>query len=178
MSKDNNEVYGVVQAKTINQQQTKFGLKDKGAVKVNDEWYGTFLNPEVKMALEGIEEGDSVKVTYVVSGQYKNLAGVEKVTAAAKAASPKVAKAVEKAEKRADDKDSRITYLASRKDALQFVDLLIRNDALALGTKKSDKADIIDDAVEHYARLFVDRAYGVETETQAKVVEVSNESKE
>ena len=51
-------------------------------------------------------------------------------------------------------RDSSIQYQSSRKDALQFVDLLVRTSAVKLPEKQAAKLEAIEALVDHYTAQF------------------------
>jgi len=121
----------------------------KRSLKVNGAWYSTFVNDKNKAMIESVNEGDSVRISYEQKGDFKNINTVA-VVEAAKHDAPAGATAARPAYN-PDTKDFRITFLASRKDSMEFVKMLIAADAVSLGTKKSDKADILYGLINKYA---------------------------
>lgn len=161
------EVIGVIQAlKRDSNVKTKFGVKEKVSVKVNDEWYSSFLNKELEESLIPVAQNDQVRVTYEVSGKYKNLTEIEVVKKAEPAEVSPVTANVKEAVPTTfvpfNDKDFRITFLASRKDAIEFVKLLVSTGALTLGKVKAKEADILEQAVNEYALRFAKVAFLLE----------------
>jgi len=95
--------------------------------------------------------------------------------AVAAAPTKSVSKEVATSVQNLNDKDRRITYLASRRDAIEFVKAAIQMELLPLPTKKAEKADVFHEYVKEYANRFVDDAYGVPT---AAVVAKESKKKE
>lgn len=151
---------GVVTKKDERAQKTKYGTTPKVSLQINNHWYSTFVREENKDSLDSISEGDTVRISYVMSGEYRNITDtIEKVKDAASL--PKeVQKQVQKEHTAASDKDSRIAYQAGVKAAVPFVALLIANDCLGdlSKAKKNEKADILEQAVHHYALRFAAHA--------------------
>ena len=130
-------------------------------VKLGETWYGAG-----KYAPK-FNEGDEVSFGYTMNGKYANMdfKSVNVVTAAAEAA-PLPTPATSPPAKASggtnwDLKDKRITYLASRKDALALIDVLIAADALVLpgGTKKAERyqavcAMVNDTTQEMYSEIY------------------------
>ena len=119
----------------------------KKGLMVNGKWYNVFVNKDNESVLARVNEGTVVKIETEQNGQYTNVARVEIMSAAETAASPAAAKSVAVS----GEKDFRITYLASRKDALAFVAMLIPLDVLPIPAKKADKADAILGYVNYYS---------------------------
>lgn len=132
-------------------------------VKLGETWYGAG-----KYAPK-FNEGDEVSFGFTMNGKYANMdfKSVDVVTAAAEVVAPEptpAASATLPAAKASggtnwDLKDKRITYLASRKDALELVSTLVAADALTLPTKKIDRYQAIcslvnDTTQELYAELY------------------------
>lgn len=122
----------------------------KKGMLVNGEWYNSFVNKDNQAALDRVAQGATVKITTEQNGKYTNVTSVEVMSAAQAAASPAAVKSAVVA----SDKDFRITYLASRRDALEFVTKLLPLDILPLPTKKSDKVDAIIGYIDYYADKF------------------------
>lgn len=120
----------------------------KRSLKVNGSWHSTFVNDKNKAMIESVNEGDSVRIAYEQKGDFKNITTVAVVEAAKHAAADTGAA---RPAYNPDTKDFRITFLASRKDSLEFVKMLIQADAVSLGTKKADKADILYGLINKYA---------------------------
>ena len=123
---------------------TKKGLLIDGA------WFNIFVNHDNQNLMNSITQGSAVKLETQQDGAYTNVVKVELVSPSAAKASPVIAKSVANYA----EKDYRITYLASRRDALEFVTKLLPLDLLPLPSKKTDKVDAILGYVEHYADKF------------------------
>lgn len=164
-------VNGVVEAISKKENvKTKFGFKTKTAFLVNGEWYGALGNKNNEEALALVKENDIVKIEYSVNGNFKNLETVEVIAenvpveiAKVKKSLPKdVAKEVEASVQKLADKDLKITYNGSLKSAIEFVDLLMRNEMLPIPTKKADKADVVYEYVKEYTNRFVRDTYNAQ----------------
>lgn len=163
-------ISGVVEK--INDASSPAGAPRKWTKKsflVNDEWYGAFITKENVAQLTPVQEGDAVKITYETKGNYKNLLSIEVVTK--QDAQPSTVKADSPAPSHmtpynVHDKEYRITYLACRRDALEFVKTLVQLDLVSLGTKKADKVDVFYGLVREYAHQFTEDAY-IDRQTRA-----------
>jgi hypothetical protein len=163
-------ITGVVEK--INEMQSPSGAPRKWTKKsfsINGEWFGNFLTKENITEFNAVNEGDAVKATFETKGQYKNLTKIE-VIGRDKGTGANVVQVLPMAPQPASttttttpynvqDKDYRITYLAARRDAIEFVKSLVQLDILPLGTKKSDKADNFYAYVKEYAAKFAEDAY-------------------
>lgn len=69
MEEQAKEITGLVEAVSI-----KTEGKIKYSIKFGGEWYNSFSDMPCK-----IEKGDSVRITYTVHGQYKNIRGITKI---------------------------------------------------------------------------------------------------
>jgi len=146
-------------------------------VKLGETWYGAG-----KYAPK-FDEGDEVSFGYTMNGKYANM-DFKSVDVIAKAtAAPSPAPSSQASSSAAlpsgaapksggtnwDLKDKRITYLASRKDALALIDVLIAADALVLpgGTKKAERyqavcAMVNDTTQEMYSEIYGENFAGGE----------------
>lgn len=152
----------------------------KKAFNINGEWYSAFVTKENAVKLNSVNEGDVVDVTFNVKGNFKNLNNIEVV---ARNESPGGGLASEKHSPNqaakpynVHDREYRITYLASRKDAIEFVKVAIELGLVTLGSKKAEKLDIFEDLVNEYASKFAEAAY-VPREDRA-IPSVENNNKE
>lgn len=141
----------------------------KKAFLINDEWYGAFVNSDNKEALSSVNEGDAVEVSYETKGDYKNLVGI-KLTAKYK--DEAVDRSYDGPIKGSvkpyspQEKDFRITYLASRKDAIEFVKAAHQLGMITFGKKKADEMDIFQELVNTYAMVFAMKAWEIAPEVQ------------
>ena len=133
---------------------TKKGMLIDGA------WYNCFVNHENKALMDSIYPGTVVKIETKQDGAYTNVVSVEVMSQQAVANSPAATASVATA----SDKDYRITYLASRRDAIEFVFKLLAMDLLPLPAKK-DKVDSIIGFIDEYASQFAATAMGAKLVT-------------
>ena len=136
---------------------------------VNDEWYGGFINADNKALYESINEGDAVKVLYEDTGKYKNLVSIQLVEKGEPAKAP-----VSKSNMTPfspTEKDFRITFLACRKDAIEFVKAAHQLGMISFGKKKADEMDIFEDLVNNYAIRFAMHAWKIVPVEQVEVDE-------
>lgn len=150
-----NTIEGVVE-KTSSQVSAPGSAKKwtKKGLMVNGKWYNVFVNKDNEDVLARANEGAVVKIETEQNGQYTNVASVEVMSAKEAAASPAAVKSIAVS----GEKDFRITYLASRKDALALVAMLIPLDVLPIPTKKADKADAILGYVNYYSDVLAANA--------------------
>lgn len=121
---------------------------------VGGEWFGAG-----KYAPK-FGEGDEVRFEYTANGKYKNLefgsiTVLERGSGKATSSNPASGKAVDW-----DAKDRRITYLASRKDALELVRMAVDTDSLTLPTKKADRLDVLVAFVDEMSDKLFKQIYG------------------
>lgn len=146
----------------------------KKSFNVNGEWYSTFLTRDNMYNINAVKEGDAVKLTFETKGNFKNLSDIEVV---AKNEPEIVGKPVEKLQGVAgqtynvQDKEYRITYLAARRDAIEFVKTLVSLDLVSLGTKKNEKVDNFYGYVKEYAAKFAEDAYISREQNSVPVVD-------
>jgi hypothetical protein len=144
--------------------------------------FGGFVNNKTAAMYNSVAEGDMVRITTIMNGQYENLDKIERIAApkpAPEAPPPPTPKyeprpaptdgAVTQAVTRIDDKDFRITYLACRRDAIELVSAFVANGAISLGTKAADKADNFYKAVQRYALALAYDAWHVRSSDAAKL---------
>ena len=166
------QVSGVIEKTSFKMVPTKFGDKPNKGFFVNGEWYGGFVTDKNRGDMEAAGEGDIVTIYFDQNGKYKNLTGVvvtaKNGNAAPAAPTKSVSKEVATSVQNLNDKDRRITYLASRRDAIEFVKAAIQMELLPLPTKKAEKADVFHEYVKEYANRFVDDAYGISVAAVAK----------
>jgi hypothetical protein len=149
----------------------------KKSFNINGEWLGNFLTKENINEFNAISEGDAVKATFETKGNYKNLMKIEVI---AKNEPENAKQEVQRPTSslstpyNVQDKDYRITYLASRRDAIDFVKTLVQLDLVGLGTKKSDKVDNFYAYVKEYASKFAEDAYVSREDNAIPVVEQTN----
>lgn len=139
---------------------------------VNDEWYGAFVNADNKAPMDAVNEGDSVEVTYEVKGDYKNLVGIKLIAkhedeAAARSYDGPVKTSIKPYNPA--DKDFRITYLASRRDAIEFVKSAHQLGMITFGKKKADEMDIFEELVHTYAMKFAMKSWEITPVVQTEV---------
>lgn len=144
------EAIGVVEKVNTSFSQDPNKKWTKKSFKINADWYSAFLNKDNKAMLEAVNEGDSVRVGYITKGDFKNLDSIETVARAEKNPVPTAGKAAP-VPYNPNVKEKRITFLASRRDAIEFVKALIQTESVSLGAKKGDKADIFYGLVNKYA---------------------------
>lgn len=126
------------------------------SLKVNDEVYGLGFNPPPA----GVSEGTTVSFSWIPdprNGKYKKVEGNIKIETSTPAASTGGNSASGGTDW--DAKDRRIVYQSSRKDAIEFVGLLLANGALKLGTAQDKKLEIIEDVVNKYTIEFFCAVY-------------------
>ena len=172
-------VTGVVERTNFKMMPTKFGEKPHKSFLVNGEWFGGFITDDNKREMEAANDGDVVKLTLQTSGKYKNLTNISLVSKNEKVDTKQptsITVDVSKSVQTLNDKDRRITYLASRRDAIEFVKFLIGTESVPLPAKKAEKADAIHEYVKHYSNKFVDDAYGIvdSNKPASKQMEISN----
>lgn len=136
----------------------------KRSFKVNGAWYSTFVNDKNRPSLDAVNEGDSVKIDYEQKGDFRNINHVTVVSAAKQDAPAKGKEAV--ATYNPNVKEFRITFLASRRDAIEFVKAGLQLELLSLGTKKADKMDLFYDLVNKYAAKMAADAWHAEKITE------------
>lgn len=162
------EVVGYLE--TVKRTSDPTGRKwKKFACAIDGTWYSCFINQDNQKNLESIEEGDSAKIIYDVSGdngQYKNIKEIFKTkdtVFTTQHSTPTKEKAAQKAAPAAVEyatpamaatKDFKITLASARNAAIAFVDLGIKHDCFNLGSKKADKADILLLLVNQYTNTF------------------------
>lgn len=153
------EVIGVVEKVSVMDSPANSARKwTKKSFLVNSEWYGGFVNADNSKSINSINEGDSVKIKYEQKGEYKNLVGIQVIEGDVKG-TPTETKAINASKTTLTEKDFRITYLASRRDAIEFVKQGITLEMFDVGKKKSSMADIFYDLVDVYAMKFAMQAY-------------------
>lgn len=160
-------IEGVVEK--VSEQKSPMGSKRKWTRRgllIDGAWFNVFVNQENQDVMDSITQGCAVKLETKQDGEYTNVVKIEVMTPSQAKASPEAAKSVASYA----DKDYRITYLASRRDALEFVTKLLPLDLLPLPTKKSDKVDAIVGYIEYYADKFAAAAMA------AKLVEHAEEN--
>lgn len=133
---------------------------------VEGTWHNVFLNDKNEEMLRAIGDGDTVKIQTVKRGEYENVDTIEKVnpvfSSREEGPVPEKEKSpVTKAVERLDDKDFRITYLASRRDALEFVIASYTQGLIPLPTKKAEQADRLYEYMKRYALAFALDAWEV-----------------
>lgn len=141
---------------------------------VNGGRYGGFINKGNEKEVMGIREGDSVVIEFTRNGKFCNFTDVQLVKGGTtkEVAAPAYGTAVNSY---TVDKDLRITYLASRKDALAFLDILAR--AGKLDKQLAKGVDALDSLVDGVTATFVTKALAVRAdqfvEKEAKEAEES-----
>jgi len=73
-----------------------------------------------------------------------------------------------------DAKDRKITYLACQKDAIQIVDMALRNDALVLGAAKNKKLGVIISTVNLITSELFQNVVSGEYENEVKPAAADN----
>lgn len=163
-------ITGIVEK--VNDQNSPAGAPrkwTKKAFNVNGEWYSNFITVENKAMVESIKEGDAVSIEFETKGSYKNWLKLEVIAKN----EPTKASAVVPVPYNVHDKDYRITYLAARRDAIEFVKAAIQLDMVSLGSKKNEKVDIFYELVKEYAVKFAEDAY---VPREENVIPVGTES--
>lgn len=119
------------------------------SAEVDGSWYGAGFNEPQ------FSEGDVIEFQVEQRGKFKNLQGAKTIGSASTGttAAPK-AKAGAVDPQVWIDKDTSILYQSCRKDAINFVGVLLANQAVAVPAKKSDQADAIQALVEDYSAQF------------------------
>lgn len=134
----------------------------KKSLKVNGDWYSAFINPDNKASLDAAVEGASVRISYDVKGDFRNIKSIS-VVEGTKGEAATISNVAP------NSKELRITFLASRRDAIEFVKSGLQLDLLSLGTKKADKMDIFYDLVNKYAaRMTADAWHSDEIDLSAE----------
>lgn len=141
---------------------------------VNDEWYGAFVNADNKASMDAVNEGDAVEVSYEVKGDFKNLTGIKLIAKHEDEIKsfPKLPDAFKHNDIRPynpADKDFRITYLASRRDAIEFVKSAHQLGMITFGKKKADEMDIFEELVHTYAMKFAMKSWEIAPVVQTEV---------
>ena len=149
-----NVTEGVVQKIGSKTGEGKYGSWTKFSVKINEEWYGGFENKENKETYASVNEGDFVKVKYVVKGDYKN---IDKLKVVDKATTSGASSTTKSSSSKAVDwekKDLRAQRGFARSQAIAAVEILVLSEAIKLPAKQSAKYDallaIIDELAEKY----------------------------
>jgi hypothetical protein len=123
------------------------------SAQVDNEWYGAgFDQPK-------FSEGDTIEFNVEQRGKFKNLQYPKVLGSAVSGSSG--GSTASAPEPRVDTRNISIVYQSSRKDAIEFVAMLLANQAVPLPTKKSDQADAIKALVEDYASQFYIRVMEV-----------------
>lgn len=148
----NETVQGVVER--INKNDNGFY-----GVLMADEWYGAGkYKPK-------FDEGDEVSFEYSMNGKYRNMEFktvtlLEKGKGSNETSAAGVGSGGGGAKTNWDLKDKRITYLASRKDAIEITRLAIDKDALPLPAKKEARLEVIIAFVDETTAAMYERVYG------------------
>ena len=145
-------------------------------VKIGDTWYGAGkYEPK-------FNEGYEVQFGYTMNGKYANMdfKSVEIINAgtagnsstdggppSSSASSSGSSSGAAKGGVNWDLKDKRITYLASRKDALSLVAVLTANEAITLPAKKADKYGALCSLVNDITNEMFYEVYGENFEGSA-----------
>lgn len=167
-------ITGVVEA--VNEKVSPPGSPRKWVqkgFKINGEWFSTFITKENIAEVSRVKEGDAVKVAFEVKGNFKNLTNIEvteseESTVVATGVPTRVSST--SGAYNVADKEYRITYLASRRDAIEFAKTLVQLELVSLGNKKDLKVDIFYALVKEYATKFAEDAYASRAENTADVV--------
>lgn len=141
----------------------------KIAFKVVNDYYSTFLDKD-NSYLEKIAKGNTVTINYSLdaSGKFRN---IETVTIE-KESSPAAAVAAISF----SDKEARITRLACQRDAIDLVHKLVALEALNLGAKKGNKADVFFTYVDMYANKLAHIAWNIKSTDFNQAVEIAQET--
>ena len=131
-------------------------------VKLGETWYGAG-----KYAPK-FNEGDEVQFGFTMNGKYANMdfKSVEVIAAGsggASAPAPKQSGSTNSSSGGGtnwDLKDKRITFLASRKDALELAKLLIDNGGFTLPTAKAGKLEAVTGLVDELTDSYYTSVYG------------------
>lgn len=140
-------------------------------VKMGETWYGAG-----KFAPK-FNEGDEVSFTFSMNGKYANMdfKSVEVLAAgngssgggtSSQASSSAASSTGKSSGTNWDLKDKRITYLASRKDALELAGIALSNEAFKLPTKQSDKFEALALLVNELTDTFYNDVYGTSYEVE------------
>lgn len=178
-----NQTQGVITKVSVTQSPAGAARKwTKKSFLVNDEWYGGFVNADNKASLDAVGEGDAVEISYETKGDYKNLVGIKLI---AKHESENTNKSYKELVTSSGglvqgssnmkpynpaDKDFRITYLASRRDAIEFVKAAYQMGTITFGKKKADEMDIFEDLVHTYAMKFAMKSWEIVPVVQTEIV--------
>ena len=147
-------VQGVVER--INKNQGGFY-----GVKIGEEWFGAGkFEPK-------FNEGDEVKFGYTRNGKYANMEfGTVVVVNKGSGNSQTSGNSTSSSSGGGsgstnwDLKDKRITMLASRKDAIELMGLMISSDSFQLPTKKADRYDVVMEQVSNMTQDLYVAIYG------------------
>lgn len=132
--------------------------------KISGTWIGCGFNKPT------FKEGDRVKYDTVQNGKYTNIGDVEVLEQGA-------APAVTRDEHGINAVDRRTVLHAARASAIDFVDLLARNEAVSLGAK-GKKEDVILALVEQYAAKWYEEGIAVMQGQAPFVAQASDTSNE
>lgn len=179
------ETTGVIESMNSKHGTNARGPWEKKSIMVNGQWFSTFVGKENRSELDALKEGDAVKVFYQVKGDFKNMSGVEIVARNEPAPRSKVVNNPVVIDNNSasvpynvQDKDYRITYLASRRDAITLVETMVKLEMLKLPTKQGDKADSFLEYVRKYARILAEDAYAPRSTEEEGIEEVETEKEE
>jgi uncharacterized protein YkvS len=154
---DNSEV--------TNMSETVKGVVEK--INKNGEYYGVLIGEDWFGAGKyrpKFDEGDEVSFDFTMNGKYKNM-DYKTVTVLGKGSGGGTQSSSGGGTKAAsttnwDLKDKRITYLASRKDAIEITRLCADKDAFVLPAKKSDRMDVILEFIDELTGTMYEKIYG------------------
>ncbi len=113
------------------------------SAEVSGSWYGAGFNEP------SFKEGDVIEFEVEQRGRFQNLKSPKVVGSSEGSSAPQKA-----APQGIDARTVSIAYQSSRKDAIEFVDVLVKNGAVSLPTKKSEQADALLALVEDYTAQF------------------------
>lgn len=135
---------------------------------VNGEWFGGFLDKNNVGSMEKVQEGNSVKLTFEVKGNFKNLLDIAVVAEAPPTvvAVALPAPASTSQPYNVQEKDMRMAYNGALKSAVPFIETALRMDLISLPVKKADKLDAFYEYVKEYATKFVRDSYNVKLEEE------------
>ena len=141
---------GVVEK--IYENQTSKGLTTYTIV-VDGERYGTYTQrPPCK-------QGDAVEFYYKNNGSFNNVdvKTIKKVAEATPSTAAPTSGPVPSYAKRNDDVQNAITFQAARKDALQFLEILVGQGILDSGSKaKGKQIEVMETYLDKYTQRFFD----------------------
>lgn len=146
-------VTGVVQAMS----SRKLQRGSVYSIKVNEQWYGGMFDHP------GVDKGDTVTFTAEQSGQYMNVAkgSLKKVegTPTPAATPPSQGAPASAGGTNWEQKDMRITFLASRKDAIELLAVALQHGAVTLPKAENKRLAALEAIVDELSAGFFEKAW-------------------